>query len=59
MSDSYYVSGSFSEKYGILQHIGKGAYGCVKKAFRNEDGLLVSIVSELIFYVPWHIVKME
>ena len=49
MSDSYYISGSFSDNYTILQHIGKGAYGCVKKAFRNEDGLLVSIVLVLDF----------
>ncbi|XP_054707723.1 PAS domain-containing serine/threonine-protein kinase-like [Uloborus diversus] len=40
-SDSFYVTGTFTEKYTILQHIRKGAFGCVKKAFRNSDGLLV------------------
>lgn len=39
--DSVYVSGTFSEHYAVLQQIGKGAFGCVKKAYRIKDGLLV------------------
>ncbi|XP_049954466.1 PAS domain-containing serine/threonine-protein kinase isoform X2 [Schistocerca serialis cubense] len=35
------TSGEYGERYTTLQQIGKGAYGYVKMAFRNEDGLLV------------------
>uniref|UniRef100_T1JIH4 Protein kinase domain-containing protein n=1 Tax=Strigamia maritima TaxID=126957 RepID=T1JIH4_STRMM len=40
-SDVDYTSGSFAERYTTLQQIGKGAFGCVKMAFRNTDKLLV------------------
>ncbi|XP_068085180.1 PAS domain-containing serine/threonine-protein kinase [Anabrus simplex] len=33
--------GEYSELYTTLQQIGKGAFGYVKMAFRNSDGLLV------------------
>ncbi|XP_076325891.1 PAS domain-containing serine/threonine-protein kinase-like isoform X2 [Tachypleus tridentatus] len=36
-----YTSGSYSEKYTTLEQIGKGAFGCVKIAYRNTDRLLV------------------
>ena len=35
--------GDYGELYTTLQQIGKGAFGYVKMAFRNEDGLLVCI----------------
>ncbi|KAK7861668.1 hypothetical protein R5R35_005350 [Gryllus longicercus] len=35
------TSGEYGEHYSTLQQIGKGAFGYVKMAFRNEDGLLV------------------
>ncbi|XP_067135737.1 PAS domain-containing serine/threonine-protein kinase-like isoform X1 [Centruroides vittatus] len=39
--DTEYVSGEYVEKYVTLQQIGKGAFGCVKMAYRNSDHLLV------------------
>lgn len=44
--DEDQTSGDYGEHYTTLQQIGKGAFGYVKMAFRNEDGLLVCIVSE-------------
>ncbi|XP_035218513.1 PAS domain-containing serine/threonine-protein kinase-like isoform X2 [Stegodyphus dumicola] len=41
VSDSFYTAGNFSDNYTVLEQIGKGAFGCVKKAYRNTDGLLV------------------
>lgn len=41
-SDDVLTSGEYSEYYTNLQQIGKGAFGYVKMAYRNEDGLLVS-----------------
>lgn len=40
-SESEYTSGLYSSHYTTLQQIGKGAYGCVKMAYRNSDCLLV------------------
>ncbi|KAK8767546.1 hypothetical protein V5799_005675 [Amblyomma americanum] len=40
-NESEYTSGVYSEHYTTLQQIGKGAYGCVKMAYRNSDRLLV------------------
>lgn len=37
------VMGEYGERYTTLQQIGKGAYGYVKMAYRNEDNVLVSI----------------
>jgi PAS domain-containing serine/threonine kinase len=45
--DDDQTSGDYGEHYTTLQQIGKGAYGYVKMAFRNEDGLLVCIFSVL------------
>ncbi|XP_064480754.1 PAS domain-containing serine/threonine-protein kinase-like isoform X2 [Ornithodoros turicata] len=39
--ESEYTSGVYSDHYTTLQQIGKGAYGCVKMAYRNTDHLLV------------------
>ncbi|XP_042895540.1 PAS domain-containing serine/threonine-protein kinase isoform X3 [Parasteatoda tepidariorum] len=36
-----YIAGPFSEHYTVVQHLGKGAFGCIKKAYRKIDGLLV------------------
>ncbi|UYV61461.1 PASK [Cordylochernes scorpioides] len=36
-----YDAGPYSDHYTTLQQIGKGAFGCVKMGYRNEDGLLV------------------
>lgn len=35
------VMGEYGERYTTLQQIGKGAYGFVKMAYRNEDNALV------------------
>lgn len=35
------VTGEYGERYSTLQQIGKGAYGFVKMAYRNEDKVLV------------------
>ncbi|KAH7967933.1 hypothetical protein HPB52_004172 [Rhipicephalus sanguineus] len=40
-AESEYTSGLYAEHYTTLQQIGKGAYGCVKMAYRNSDRLLV------------------
>lgn len=40
-SEAEYVGGIYSDRYTTLQQIGKGAYGCVKMAYRNTDRLLV------------------
>lgn len=40
-NESEYTSGLYAEHYTTLQQIGKGAYGCVKMAYRNSDRLLV------------------
>lgn len=42
-SDDVLTSGEYSEYYTNLQQIGKGAFGYVKMAYRNHDGLLVSL----------------
>ncbi|XP_021932222.1 PAS domain-containing serine/threonine-protein kinase isoform X4 [Zootermopsis nevadensis] len=39
--DDDHTCGDYGEHYTTLQQIGKGAFGYVKMAFRNEDGLLV------------------
>ncbi|PNF14942.1 hypothetical protein B7P43_G01558 [Cryptotermes secundus] len=39
--DDDQTCGNYGEHYTTLQQIGKGAFGYVKMAFRNEDGLLV------------------
>ncbi|XP_022242516.1 PAS domain-containing serine/threonine-protein kinase-like [Limulus polyphemus] len=39
--DTEYVKGSYADHYTTLQQIGKGAFGCVKMAFRNTDGVIV------------------
>ncbi|XP_069682889.1 PAS domain-containing serine/threonine-protein kinase isoform X2 [Periplaneta americana] len=39
--DDDQTCGDYGEQYTTLQQIGKGAFGYVKMAFRNEDGLLV------------------
>jgi hypothetical protein len=39
--DDDQTCGDYGELYTTLQQIGKGAFGYVKMAFRNEDGLLV------------------
>lgn len=36
------IMGAYGERYTTLQQIGKGAYGFVKMAYRNEDNALVS-----------------
>ncbi|PRD30360.1 UNVERIFIED_CONTAM: PAS domain-containing serine/threonine-protein kinase [Trichonephila clavipes] len=41
LSDSVYVEGEFSDKYTIIEHLRKGAFGCIKRTYRNSDGLLV------------------
>jgi PAS domain-containing serine/threonine kinase len=41
--DDDQTCGDYGELYTTLQQIGKGAFGYVKMAFRNEDGLLVCI----------------
>ncbi|KAG8195703.1 hypothetical protein JTE90_002966 [Oedothorax gibbosus] len=41
VSETGYIEGSFSDNYTIVKHIGQGAFGCIKKAYRNTDGLLV------------------
>ncbi|XP_067138558.1 PAS domain-containing serine/threonine-protein kinase-like [Centruroides vittatus] len=41
VNDSVYTSGAYFQDYTILQQIGKGAFGCVKMAYRNSDKLLV------------------
>ena len=33
--------GSYNEKYCTLEQIGKGAFGCVKTAFRRSDRKMV------------------
>jgi len=42
-SDSSFLlcKGSYNEKYCTLQQIGKGAFGCVKTAFRRSDRRMV------------------
>ncbi|KAK3926668.1 PAS domain-containing serine/threonine-protein kinase [Frankliniella fusca] len=35
------IVGEYGERYTTLQQIGKGAYGFVKMAYRNEDNVLV------------------
>ncbi|KAG1680894.1 PAS domain-containing serine/threonine-protein kinase [Nymphon striatum] len=40
-ADSVYAAGVYGYNYTILKQIGKGAFGCVKMAFRNSDNLLV------------------
>lgn len=40
-AESEYTSGIYADHYTTLQQIGKGAYGCVKMAYRNTDRLLV------------------
>ncbi|XP_042242128.1 PAS domain-containing serine/threonine-protein kinase-like [Homarus americanus] len=35
------VAGDFCDHYTVLRQIGKGAFGCVKMSYRNNDGLLV------------------
>lgn len=40
-SESEYTGGIYSDHYTTLQQIGKGAYGCVKMAYRKTDRLLV------------------
>lgn len=40
-NEAEYTSGLYAEHYTTLQQIGKGAYGCVKMAYRNSDRLLV------------------
>ncbi|XP_026275517.1 PAS domain-containing serine/threonine-protein kinase isoform X1 [Frankliniella occidentalis] len=35
------LMGEYGERYSTLQQIGKGAYGFVKMAYRNEDNILV------------------
>ncbi|CAN7998919.1 unnamed protein product, partial [Ixodes hexagonus] len=39
--ESEYTGGIYSDHYTTLQQIGKGAYGCVKMAYRKTDRLLV------------------
>ncbi|KAF8767118.1 PAS domain-containing serine/threonine-protein like [Argiope bruennichi] len=41
LSESVYIEGDFSKNYTIMQHLRKGAFGCIKRAYRNSDGLLV------------------
>ncbi|GFS51752.1 hypothetical protein NPIL_417251 [Nephila pilipes] len=41
LSDSVYIEGDFSDKYTIIEHLRKGAFGCIKRTYRNSDGLLV------------------
>ena len=45
-SDSSFLlcKGSYNEKYCTLEQIGKGAFGCVKTAFRRSDRRMVSIL---------------
>ncbi|CAN8027257.1 unnamed protein product [Ixodes persulcatus] len=40
-TESEYTGGIYSDHYTTLQQIGKGAYGCVKMAYRKTDRLLV------------------
>lgn len=35
------LAGDFGDHYTVLRQIGKGAFGCVKMSYRNNDGLLV------------------
>ena len=35
------AAGTFGDNYTVLRQIGKGAYGCVKMSYRNDDGYLV------------------
>ncbi|VDP06938.1 unnamed protein product [Soboliphyme baturini] len=39
--DIYYTSGAYASNYDTLEHIGSGAFGCVKLSARRSDGLLV------------------
>lgn len=41
VNDSVYTAGCYFQNYTVLQQIGKGAFGCVKMAYRNTDKLLV------------------
>ena len=43
-SDSSFLlcKGSYNEQYCTLEQIGKGAFGCVKTAFRRSDRRMVS-----------------
>lgn len=41
------VTGAYGERYTTLQQIGKGAYGFVKMAYRNEDNALVSKMPQI------------
>ncbi|CAL1278241.1 unnamed protein product, partial [Larinioides sclopetarius] len=41
LSESAYIEGDFSKNYTIIQHLRKGAFGCIKKAYHNAEGLLV------------------
>ena len=49
-SDSSFLlcKGSYNEKYCTLQQIGKGAFGCVKTAFRRSDRRMVRSKLEAI-----------
>lgn len=40
-SDEILTAGEYSQHYTNIMGIGKGAFGYVKMAFRNSDGLLV------------------
>ena len=58
-SDSSFLlcKGSYNEQYCTLEQIGKGAFGCVKTAFRRSDRRMVStlhlkaeLLQECIFF---------
>jgi 2-iminoacetate synthase ThiH len=52
--DDDQTCGDYGELYTTLQQIGKGAFGYVKMAFRNEDGLLVCIsVNRNVLFISY------
>jgi len=56
--DDDQTCGDYGELYTTLQQIGKGAFGYVKMAFRNEDGLLVCIsVNQNVLFSTYTSIK--